>query len=148
MKTDDEILKEIDAKRAQRPGGFATRCGRCIYWEIEKREQCSNSHPEDWMGECHRHAPLPVQYLDHLVSELIGSIAWAVEERVGIEHSKYTFYRPSEVENAPHAQWAMTAAYKWCGDFSERPNADHDQAIQQFLESTRERKQHESEIQS
>jgi hypothetical protein len=131
----EEIEAKFDAERAARPGGFATRCGRCLYWQIEFLERDSEDHPEDWQGECHRRAPTSSQWFFSLTAELIGKIAWAIEEQQRIEHERFTEYVPGEAAGAQRALFPVTSAHNWCGEFVERPNSDHDDAIKSFLEN-------------
>lgn len=129
----DEFLRKIDEERARRPGGYATRCGRCLYWVKDKWND-DEDHPADWTGECHRKAPSGTDWLHHCVADLVGSIAWATEETANIEHVEITGqYRPAEKGNATSIMWPTLDAHDWCGEFVEDVNSTHDRALEKFL---------------
>ena len=110
----DKIFREIDAQRARRPGGYATRCERCRFWEVQDR--LKEYDDEDQEGECRRYAP---RIPDYHSCEALGLIAWAVEEMANVTHNEFFDYGYGNVPTA-HFNWARTAAHEWCGEFKER----------------------------
>ena len=108
------ILKEIDAVRARRPNGYATRCERCRFWEADKH--IKGLADEDQEGECHRHGPR-IPHHSQLVA--LGMIAWAVEELANIEHDEDFDYR-FDLAETPIYDWPRICAHDWCGEFQER----------------------------
>ena len=110
----EEIIRGIDAKRARRPNGYATRCERCRFWEADKYDDAFAD--EDQTGECHRYAP---QIPHHHVAEALGKIAWAIEELANVEHAEDFDYSYETVQ-FPYSDWPRTSANFWCGEFQER----------------------------
>jgi len=111
-----EITADIALVRARRPGGFETRCENCIYWEYEENDKRNRINDEDWEGECRRYAPSTSNSYEHLMLDLMGIAAWALEELAKQERSEYSRYEPSDLI----AHWPLTPACDWCGEFSVR----------------------------
>jgi hypothetical protein len=111
-----KIRQEIDAERARRPNGYATRCECCWFWEIDRHLRDKRDMGEDNEGACHRHAP---RIVHHHSAEALGLIAWSIEELANVEHCKDFDYGFESVEGA-YSDWPRTSAYDWCGDFQER----------------------------
>jgi hypothetical protein len=110
----DEIHKQIEAVRARRPNGYATRCELCRFWETEGFDD--RVPQEDQEGECHRYAPV----ISHRHTGLaLGLIALAVEKLANIENDKYFDYE-FDSQGSPFHGWQGTYAHDWCGEFKER----------------------------
>ncbi len=108
-----DITKLIDAERARRPQGWAQRCARCWYWEVEDLEQALEN--DEIIGACHRYAPhMP----HHHSAEALGLIAWAVETSANIEHGNFDY--GFECVEHPFSDWPRTRAHDWCGEFLKR----------------------------
>jgi hypothetical protein len=109
----DWATEMLEFQRLFRPGGDGQRCSRCQYWEphlvLEKMER----------GECHRHAPSPLQAVISKIGQAIGAAAWACEKTANIEHDEdpetdYTFENTDQYEVN---EWPYTSDNDWCGEF-------------------------------
>jgi len=106
------ITKQLDAQRARRPNGYATRCELCAFWETDTWEEPEDRN-EDTEGECHRHAP---RIPHHHSAKALGLIAWAIEELANVERDEHFDYSFQSVES-PFHDWPRMCAHDWCGDF-------------------------------
>jgi hypothetical protein len=108
------ISREIDAQRARRPNGYATRCELCAFWEVGTWDNPEDRN-EDTEGECHRHAPrIPHAYS----AKALGLIAWSIEELANVEHEN-DFDYAFESQESPFHDWPRMCAHDWCGDFQK-----------------------------
>jgi hypothetical protein len=109
------VSQMMEFQRSFRPGGDGQRCSRCQYWEphlaLKEMER----------GECHRHAPSPLQAVISKIGKAIGAAAWACEETANIEHgddkglgTDYTFECQDQYEVD---EWPYTSEDDWCGEF-------------------------------
>ena len=110
------IQKGIDAERARRPNGYATRCELCAFWEVDWPTDPEKQDDEDAEGECKRYAPRTPHR--HSVRAL-GLIAWAVEQLANVRHQDHFDYL-FESEESPRHNGALTYAHDWCGEFQAR----------------------------
>jgi hypothetical protein len=133
-----EYLDETDKEeKTRRPLGAEMQCRNCIFWSLEewkeeKKLMNSTDDQADIWGECRRHAPRPPDETITKLGDLLGSIAWAVEETAGIEHSKYS---PYDFEAGRYSEvwfWPKTQPYSWCGEFKPGRKAMNQENIDRF----------------
>jgi hypothetical protein len=133
-----EYLEETQKEeKLRRPLGAEMQCQNCIFWSLEEWRQekklanPAGDHSGVW-GECRRHAPRPSDENISKLGDLIGSIAWAVEETAGIEHNKHS---PYEFESGEYGEvwfWPKTQPYSWCGEFKSGRKAMSQENINRF----------------
>jgi hypothetical protein len=110
----DWVTEMMEFQRSFRPGGNGQCCSRCQYWEphlvVREMER----------GECHRHAPSPLQAVISKIGHAIGAVAWACEQTANIRHddddlgTDYTFESTDQYEVD---EWPYTSHDDWCGEF-------------------------------
>jgi hypothetical protein len=92
------------------------RCDHCRFWKLglDKRP-----HPDDWMGECRRHAPAAGLLIIRDIGQLLGQLVWAIEQQLHIEHKDDDVYLLEDC--SPNwVTWPQTTGSDCCGDFEPR----------------------------
>jgi hypothetical protein len=118
----DWVAEMMAFEKTLRPDGPEQRCDRCQFWQPHLVIMGRGDN-DDLRGECHRHAPSPLQAVISKIGRVVGAAAWACEETANVKHDKdgkdfgtdYTF---EGQDQAYVHEWPMTSDDDWCGDFS------------------------------
>lgn len=119
---EEDELKELK-RRALRPDGAL--CQNCRWFEFDKyRKYEGRFDPSlvysDATGECRRHAPRPISSLVREIGDLIGRIAWTIEEIANIKHDEHTDYALEMAGIYETRSWPVVDVNDWCGEFSKK----------------------------
>ena len=94
-------------------------CARCRFWQFDHRPKHNFA-----VGECRRHAPIPMSYVMTMIASFTGETGWAVNTMANVEmdpKEEETLDRGAEgTEQFEVHQWPIVQANDWCGDFDKR----------------------------
>jgi hypothetical protein len=89
------------------------RCDQCAFWVVggawSGRQPTENTHPDDYLGTCHRHAPSPTK--GDFEYRLLNALVLIAPD----DHDLANNWE--ECVEACHPIWPSTSATDWCGDF-------------------------------
>ena len=96
------------------------RCDQCKYWEKEDSKSNVDRHPDDQMGECHRHAPSPSVNTDFQYEALkfLAVMSWQFADSK--EEKKWFNTWENAASDSTVITWPCTSSGGWCGDFAVR----------------------------